>query len=65
MRANQGDYSSLFANDQAYTAYLDRLEMNGTWCGELEIRALSNLYQVNVRVYYVEGSRVAVLNYGE
>jgi len=53
MLDNEHKYKNFFCESGDYSSYLERLAMDGTWFGELELRALCDLYEVNLYVYFV------------
>lgn len=55
MSAHSDWYQLFVEDDEPWPRYLDRMEKDGAWGGNLEIVAASNLYLTHVVVHQVEG----------
>lgn len=53
MRENKDSFRDFIEDDELIDAYLDKMERDGEWGGQLEMTALSLLHRFNVIVHQV------------
>ena len=53
MRTNPDDFAPFVEDDESFDRYLDRMESEGTWGGNMELQALSMALKRNIVLHQV------------
>eukprot|EP00871_Galdieria_phlegrea_P001671 jgi/Galph1/2504/GphlegSOOS_G1169.1 len=53
----------LYEDDKEFETYVSDMRKQGTWAGNLELQAISILYQVNIRIHCEEETFVDIVNF--
>ncbi|KAK4527259.1 hypothetical protein GAYE_SCF37G5181 [Galdieria yellowstonensis] len=62
LQSHEEEYSS-FVEEEDFQSYISNMRKMGTWAGNLELHAISILYNVNVRIYCEDETFVDIVNF--
>jgi len=60
---NKEDYAPFIEDDVPFDVYCNKMRLNGTWGGNMEIQAASIVYHVNICIHQLEQPRWELINY--
>jgi hypothetical protein len=63
MRENKADFAPFVEDNEDFDHYVKRLGQSGTWGGHLELQALSQMLQVNIKIHILGSPVWEILNW--
>ncbi|SBS81652.1 OTU-like cysteine protease [Plasmodium ovale curtisi] len=62
---NEDKYKNFLEYDESYKSYIDRISLDGTWGGQLELQAVGELFNVNILIYQENGCILEIKNHSD
>ena len=63
MRDNREDFAPFVEDDEDFSHYIRRMSQSGTWGGNLELQALSQVLQVNIKIHILGSPVWEIMNW--
>ncbi|CAG9481719.1 unnamed protein product [Plasmodium vivax] len=62
---NEEKYQHFIEYDESYKSYIERISLDGTWGGQLELQAVGELFTVNILIYQENGCILEIKNHSD
>ncbi|KYN99694.1 putative OTU-like cysteine protease [Plasmodium gaboni] len=62
---NEELYKNFIEYDESYKSYIERISLDGTWGGQLELQAVGEIYKVNILIYQENGCILEIKNHSD
>ncbi|GAB65525.1 OTU-like cysteine protease [Plasmodium cynomolgi strain B] len=62
---NEEKYQHFIEYDESYKSYIQRISLDGTWGGQLELQAVGELFTVNILIYQENGCILEIKNHSD
>ncbi|CAA9987211.1 OTU-like cysteine protease, putative [Plasmodium knowlesi strain H] len=62
---NEQKYQHFIEYDESYKSYIDRISLDGTWGGQLELQAVGELFNVNILIYQENECILEIKNHSD
>ncbi|CRG97329.1 OTU-like cysteine protease, putative [Plasmodium gallinaceum] len=59
------EYKNFIEYDESYKSYIERISLDGTWGGQLELQAIGEIYNVNILIYQENGCILEIKNHSD
>ncbi|CRG99176.1 OTU-like cysteine protease, putative [Plasmodium relictum] len=59
------EYKNFVEYDESYKSYIERISLDGTWGGQLELQAIGEIYNVNILIYQENGCILEIKNHSD
>lgn len=59
------EYKHFIENDESFKSYIERISVDGTWGGQLELQAIGEIFSVNILIYQENGCILEIKNHDE
>ncbi|GAW80014.1 hypothetical protein, conserved [Plasmodium gonderi] len=65
LQRNEEKYKHFIEHDESYKSYIQRISLDGTWGGQLELQAVGELFTVNILIYQENGCILEIKNHSD
>ncbi|ANQ07158.1 OTU-like cysteine protease [Plasmodium coatneyi] len=62
---NEQKYQHFIEYDESYKSYIERISLDGTWGGQLELQAVGELFNVNILIYQENECILEIKNHSD
>ncbi|KJP86684.1 hypothetical protein AK88_03691 [Plasmodium fragile] len=65
LQRNEEKYQHFIEYDESYKSYIERISLDGTWGGQLELQAVGEVFTVNILIYQENECILEIKNHSD